>query len=286
MPLFLYPNIEKQDMNSLSVCIDCGSSAHAATPTGRTPSAACVQADLRQEAQPPQSGKKFVRKRAPAVGLKFSRIPAGEFWMGSLEGEKGRSAHEVRHRVRISKAFYMSVYAITQTQYAAVMGTNPSECKGDNFPVGNVSWMDAEAFCRALSKQTGLNTRLPTEAEWEYACRAGTGTPYNFGRTITAKQANYSGYYGAEVTPVGHFPPNAWGLYEMHGNMWEWCSDWYGDYSHGDATDPKGPSSGSYRILRGGAWGEEPWQCRSAHRGVNAPGCRDKWTGFRVAMDE
>ncbi len=285
MPLLLYPECEKQDFERLSACIDCGSPARAATPTGRTSSAARVQVELRQEAHTPQGAKAFVRPPAHSAGLKFARIPAGEFWMGSPEGEKGRKAHEVRHRVRISTAFYMSVCAITQAQYTAVMGTNPSERKGDNLPVENVSWGDATAFCRTLSKKTGRKARLPTEAEWEYACRAGTETPYHFGSAITTKQANYGRYHGLEAMPAGYFPPSAWGLCEMHGNMWEWCADWYGDYPQGDVIDPQGPSSGSYRVLRGGAWGEEPWHCRSAHRSVNAPGSRDEWTGFRVVMD-
>ena len=170
------------------------------------------------------------------VKLELMPIPAGTFMMGSPETEANRESHEVRHQVAISKPFYLGVYAVTQAQYRMVMGVNLSKFKGDNLPVESVSWNEAVEFCQKLSANTDRKVRLPTEAEWEYACRAGTTTPFNTGDTISTDQANYDGNhtYGngskgvfrEKTTPVGSFPPNAWGLYDMHGNVWEWCSDW------------------------------------------------------------
>ena len=241
------------------------------------------------------------------VSMKLVYIPAGEFMMGS-----GESAEQVarkgdgkvewfkgehpQHRVRLSKDFYMGVHEVTQAQYRAVMGKNPSGFSGDNLPVEMVSWNDAEEFCRKLSSKEGKTYRLPTEAEWEYSCRAGTATPFNTGATISTDQANYNGnytygsdrkgVYREKTTPVGSFRPNAWGLYDMHGNVWEWCSDWYIDsYTNAETTDPQGPSSGTARVFRGGVWGYGPRICRSASRNSTF-NCRyyGDWGGFRVVL--
>jgi len=239
------------------------------------------------------------------IGMKFVLIPAGEFLMGSRDSadevaRKGRhlpawyeDEHPL-HRVRITKPFYMGIYEVTQAQYERVMGKNPSRFKGPNNPVEQVSWNDAVEFCRRLSRKDGAAYRLPTEAEWEYACRAGTTTPFYTGETISTDQANYDGNYAygsgrkgvyrEKPLPVGGFPPNAFGLYDMHGNVWEWCGDWCGGkyYAESALDDPRGPAAGKYRVLRGGSWRGGPWDARSANRGGVTPGYRAANGGFRV----
>ena len=189
-----------------------------------------------------------------------------------------------QHRVKITKPFYMGVYVVTQAQYEAVMGANPSYFKGESNPVEKVSWNDAVEFCKKLSAKTGQTVRLPTEAEWEYACRAGTTTPFNTGETISTDQANYNGNftygsgskgeYRQKTVAVGSFAPNALGLYDMHGNVWEWCQDWYdaGYYKNSPTDDPPGPEKGESRVLRGGSWNSDPRSCRSAVRSRGVPG--------------
>jgi formylglycine-generating enzyme required for sulfatase activity len=193
----------------------------------------------------------------------------------------------------------MGATEVTQAQWQKVMGNNPSEFKGDQLPVETVSWDQAVEFCKRLSempeeKKAGRKYRLPTEAEWEYACRAGTTTPFHFGSQLNGRQANCDGTkpYGTETkgpylektSPVGTYPANAWGLYDMHGNVFEWCSDWNVNYSSGSVTDPSGPATGSRRVFRGGGWGLGANDCRSAHRDVFAPWDRDQILGFRVAL--
>jgi formylglycine-generating enzyme required for sulfatase activity len=211
--------------------------------------------------------------------------------MGSPTDEAERSDDERQHEVIISKPFYMGQTSVTQEQYEAVMGANPSSTKGARNPVDTVSWDDAMAFCRGVSKRTGRSVRLPTEAQWEYACRAGTSTPFNTGRTLARGMASYSYSYPSNRTGISvsgsvavrSFPPNAWGLYDMHGNVWQWCSDWFGDYPAGNVTDPTGPKDGSLRVLRGGSWYYGPRNCRSAGRGRGYPDDR-YGLGFRVAV--
>jgi len=226
-----------------------------------------------------------------ATGIELVFIPAGKFLMGSPAGEAQRDNDETQHEVTISKPFYMGKYEVTQGQWQAVMGSNPSYFKGgDRLPVETVSWDDCQEFLR----KAGTGLRLPTEAEWEYACRAGTRTPFNMGETISTDQANYEGnfVYGSgrkgeyreKTVEVGSFAPNAWGLYDMHGNVWEWCADWYGAYPGGAATDPTGAGSGQGRVLRGGSWYDVPWYCRSAFRGGLKPDARDLNFGFRVVV--
>ncbi len=239
------------------------------------------------------------------VKMELVPVPAGEFMMGSPSSESGRGNDESRHRVRITKPFYMSVTEVTQEQYRAIMGTNPSHFNGDSrLPVERVSWNDAVEFCRRLSERTGMDARLPTEAEWEYACRAGSRTTYSFGDSphSLGDYAWYEGnsqragiylrnplggpYQGNTTHPVGQKKPNAWGLYDMHGNVWEWCEDWYGAdyYANSAVEDPKGPGSGSSRIARGGAWDQNAANCRSATRGTCAPTNRFPNIGFRVVL--
>jgi len=191
----------------------------------------------------------------------------------------------------------MSKYEVTQAQWKAVMGSTPSNTNygiGDNYPVNNVSWDDIQTFIQKLNAQTGQTYRLPTEAEWEYACRAGTTTPFNTGNNLTTSQANYDGdypyngnpkgEYRGKSTPVGSFAPNAWGLYDMHGNVWEWCSDWYGTYPSGSQTNPTGAATGSLRVNRGGSWYIYAQSCRSAYRYNNTPDYRYISLGFRLVL--
>ena len=201
---------------------------------------------------------------ADSIGMKFKLIPAGTFTMGD-----GDDAHDVT----LTKPFKMGVHEVTQAQYEQVMGVNPSKFKGADNPVENVSWDDAVEFCRRLSelpaeKAAGNVYRLPTEAEWEYACRAGTTTKYSFGddESEFGDYAWYCDNSDEQTHPVGSKKPNAWGLYDMHGNVLEWCQDWYGDYPSGSVTDPTGPAVGSHRVIRGGSWDRTAGYCRSAHR--------------------
>ena len=205
-----------------------------------------------------------------SIGMKFVWIPPGIFLMGSPEEEKERRDHETQHKVTLSKGFFMGVHLVTQEQWQAVMGNNPSNFKGEkNLPVETVSWEDCQEFIKKLRVKDKKPYRLPTEAEWEYACRAGTKTPFCFGDAISTDQANYDGNhiygngkkgkYREKTTPVGSFPANAWGLFDMHGNLWEWCQDWFGDYPQNDVVDPQGPNEGQYRVLRGGSWHDYSW---------------------------
>ena len=234
-----------------------------------------------------------------SIGMKLVYIAAGRFRMGSPREEAGRDKDEGPTRpVTLTRAFYMGTHEVTQAQYEAVMGTNPSWfAKGGDYPVDRVEWFDAVQFCKKLSAREGRVYRLPTEAEWEYACRAGTTTPFAFGATLTTGQANYdgnypyanapAGVYRQAPLPVGRLAPNAWGLYDMHGNVWEWCADWYGKQTCRDAgeQDPIGPKHGSARVMRGGAWNRFARGCRSADRGHSWPGNRLITLGFRVVRE-
>jgi len=213
----------------------------------------------------------------PSINYKMVYISPGTFMMGSPSSEPKREKDEKPHRVTLTKGFYMGVTEVTQGQWRKIMGNNPSYFKGDNLPVETVSWSNCQEFIRKLNRQEGENKyRLPTEAEWEYACRAGTTTPFFTGSCISTDQANYNGNYPMpgcskgryreKTIDVASFSPNAWGLYDMHGNVWEWCQDRYGDYPSGHVTDPEGPSGGSGIVLRGGSWGGNAEYCRSAFR--------------------
>ena len=226
-------------------------------------------------------------------------IKEGTFMMGSPTNEKDRESDETQHQVSLS-GFYIGKYTVTFDQYDAFCtATNRSKPNDNGWgrgkrPVINVNWIDANAYCNWLSQKTGKTYRLPTEAEWEYACRAGTTTPFNTGNNLTTAQANYDGnypynnnskgIYRAKTLAVGSFAPNAWGLYDMHGNVWEWCNDWYGTYSSGSQTNPQGPNSGSGRVLRGGSWYFDAWFCRSAFRNSINPDSRINNNGFRVVL--
>jgi len=228
--------------------------------------------------------------------MTFVLIPAGTFMMGSPEDEPERVDNEVLHEVTL-QSYYMQTTQVTQGQWESVMGNNPSRFKdgGSDCPVERVSWEDTQAFISKLNQQDSTGTyRLPTEAEWEYACRAGTSGPFYFGKCLSTDQANYDGNYPLEgcpngdfrnkTTPVGNFEPNAYGLYDMHGNVWEWCQDWYGEYPTSPVTDPTGPENGADRVLRGGCWNSVAGYGRSAYRDGDWPGLRYDSAGFRLVF--
>ncbi len=243
-------------------------------------------------------------------------IPPGSFTMGSPKNELGRDDGEIRHKVTLTSGYWMGIFEVTQKQWSLLMGSNPSRYRGGTRPVVKVSYnfirgaakgagwpsgghdVDADSFLGKLRSKIGLAFDLPTEAQWEYACRAGTTTALNSGKNLTddtkcpnmAEVGNYidndsdgKGGYG-KYTKVGSYKPNAWGLYDMHGNVPEWCLDWYGDYPASSVTDPQGPESGSYRVVRGGGWGSNAQYCRSARRSSFDPSGRYGYFGFRVVL--
>jgi formylglycine-generating enzyme required for sulfatase activity len=229
-------------------------------------------------AQPAPRGSEFEN----SIGTKLVRIDPGRFTMGSPATEAQRNPEEQQHEVEITQPFYLGQHEVTQAQYRTVMGSNPSKAKGDRLPVEQVSWHDAKAFCARLSKTESRTYTLPTEAEWEYACRAGTRTPYSFGNTVSDTQAVFK--KGTRV--VGSFAPNRWGLYDMHGNVNEWCEDYWGEnyYASSPKKDPKGPATGKERVVRGGAWGLNPEYLRAAYRGGYEPDYKNDRIGFRVVL--
>jgi serine/threonine protein kinase/formylglycine-generating enzyme required for sulfatase activity len=225
------------------------------------------------------------------VVLELVWIKPGQFMMGSPDSEKFRDGNEKLHRVTLAQGFWMGKYEVTQKQYETIMGNKPSRFKdvGPDSPVEQVTWDEAMSFCQKLTLAErssgklprGYEYRLPTEAQWEYACRSGEQGAY-------AGDLDQMGWYavnsGNKIHPVGQMSPNAWGLFDMHGNVWEWCLDWFGDYAAGALTDPTGPSSGSERVARGGAWSSRALYCRSSNRSGIAPGTRDAILGFRVVL--
>jgi hypothetical protein len=210
------------------------------------------------------------------TGIEFCHVPAGTFRMGGI-------GHF--HRVRISRDFYLGKYPVTQSQWQAVMENNPSHFKGADLPVETVSWDDCQQFIERLNHETGKNAyRLPTEAEWEYACRGGSITVYSFGddKRRLAEYGWYNTNSGGRPHPVGQKTANPWGLHDMHGNVWEWCQDWYAAYPPKPMTNPEGPSSGSDRVLRGGGWFDGARRCRSGFRSYFSPDFRNSFFGFRL----
>ncbi len=246
---------------------------------------------------PPPAGDVKTVDLGGGVTLDLAWIPAGTFTMGSPAVEVDRGGDEgPQHEVRFAQGFWMGQTEVTQAQYEQVTGGNPSNWKGANLPVENVSWNDAKEFCRKASQTTGQEVRLPSEAEWEYACRAGTTTPFHYGDSLDATMANFDGNYPygngrkgeyrQRTTAVKTFRPNAWGLYDMHGNVWEWCEDWYHDSYNGAPRDgsPWLSPAGSFRALRGGSWGDDAGLCRSARRFWDAPAIANYYCGFRVVL--
>jgi formylglycine-generating enzyme required for sulfatase activity len=227
-------------------------------------------------------------------GIKLILIPAGEFLMGSPDSdEDAESFEKPQHRVRITEPFYLGLTEVTQGQYRTVTGESPSQFKGsDDLPVENVSWEEAVAFCGKLNEREkgqldGARYRLPTEAEWEYACRAGSTTRHSFGDDPAGlgEVAWFEGNSGGKTHRVGEKRPNAFGLNDMQGNVWEWCQDWYDDSYYGQSSDanPSGPTRATSRVDRGGGWGSSARLCQSANRGRITPDDRSGRLGFRVA---
>ena len=234
------------------------------------------------------TNKRYVEDLGNGVTLELMLIPAGKFMMGAPEDETdSRDIERPQHRVELPK-FLMGRYPITQVQYREVMGTYPAAQYGAEFvasakPVIGMSWQDAIDFCDRLSERTCKNYRLPSEAEWEYACRAGTTAAYHFGPQLTPDLANF-GRQANETTPVGVYPPNGWGLYDMHGNVWEYCQDcWHNNYA-GAPNDGSAWIEGTStdRVARGGSWYFYPKNCRSAFRYSNNPKYRLRTIGFRI----
>ncbi len=209
-------------------------------------------------------------------------VAPGTFTMGSPTSEDGHDDNEKQHQVTLTKGYWLGKYEVTQAQWESVMGENPSRFKGENFPVENVSWEECQRFISEINSQQNCGARLPTEAEWEYACRAGTTGPYA-GNGDLGDMGWYGGNSGNGTHPVGQKQANAWGFYDMHGNVYEWCEDWHGDYGSA-TTNPVGPASGEFRVLRGGSWYNFALFCRSAFRTGIFPGNRNNYDsyGFRL----
>ena len=250
-----------------------------------------LQANLKKEVKEAIEPGIGVGSFTNSIGMEFVLIPAGNFTMGSPRRERERDEDERQHKVTITRPFYMQTTEVTQGRWKAVMGDNPSYFKGcgDDCPVENISWDDCQEFIRRLNQMEGTDKyRLPTEAEWEYACRAESVTRFYFGHD-DRKLSEYAWYVansGEQTHPVGQKEPNAWGLYDMHGNVWEWCQDWYKkSYPRRHVNDPKGPSSGSFPVSRGGSWNSNARYCRSAARYFVATALTYSYQGFRLVRE-
>ena len=226
----------------------------------------------------------------------FVFLAPGTFLMGSPEYENGRSSDEIMHEVTLTKGFYMQKTPLTQGQWKAVMDNNPASFSdgGDDCPIESISWNECQEFIRRLTAGKDGIYRLPTEAEWEYACRAGSLTPFCNGEILELYCADdpllseagwYCGNSGRKSRPVAQKSSNTWGLYDMHGNVSEWCQDWYGEYGSDSQTDPNGPKSGSGKVIRGGSWFSNTKNCRSASRFHWPPNSRSEFIGFRLVKE-
>ena len=249
-----------------------------------------VNAQGKEQSRDRKRAEFFPEDLGNGVTLEMVAIPGGTFQMGSDESDDEKPMHTVT-----VEPFLMGKFPVTQAQYEAIVGTNPAKFKGAKRPVERVSWEEAIAFCTQLSQKTGKTYRLPSEAEWEYACRAGTTTPFSFGETITPDLANYDGNstygegtkgtYREQTTDVGSFSANPFGLFDMHGNVWEWCADhWHKDYKNAPTDGSAWTTNGNSetRVLRGGSWYHNPVNCRAAYRSGSSPGDRNNNVGFRV----
>jgi formylglycine-generating enzyme required for sulfatase activity len=263
------------------VCLGCGKTK---PPTGGTSgeNEAIAGREMKTDSVDRQPGEVMTN----SIGMKLTWIPPGTFQMGSIYFDNSKP-----HPVKITKGFDMGVYEVTQEQYQKVMGTNPSHFTGeDNLPVETVSWDNALEFCKKLSQKEGKTYRLPTEAEWEYACRAGTTTQFSFGddESQLGDYAWYDKNSGKKTHPVGTKKPNAWGLYDMHGNVWEWCQDWYAKdwYSKGPTENPLNERYGDkkFRVISGGGWYGDSYDCRVSYRDGRRPNYRYVGHGFRVVL--
>ncbi len=257
----------------------------------------CEPEPVETEEKPVLSGESS-SKADPLASFEssFVLIAPGAFLMGSPEYETGRSSDEIMHEVILTKGFYMQKTSVTQGQWKAVMGNNPSSFPGggDDCPIESISWDECQGFIRRLNAGKAGIYRLPTEAEWEYACRAGSSTPFCNGEIselycahdpLLSEVGWYCGNSGRKSRPVAQKSPNAWGLYDMHGNVSEWCQDWYGEYGSDSQTDPCGPKSGSAKVIRGGSWFGNAKNCRSASRFHWPPNSRSEFIGFRLVKE-
>ena len=247
---------------------------------------------LAQHGAAPAAEKGLALDLGGGLKLEMVLIPGGEFMMG-LPASDGSANNDdsVQHRVRISKPFYLGKNLVTQELWESLMDGNPSHFKGPNNPVEQVSWDDCQQFLQKLNSKIGAQAGkfvLPSEAQWEYACRAGSTTWYCFGDDDVAlgEYAWFAANSGNKTHPVGERKANAWGLFDMHGNVWEWCADWYDGayYAHSPTDDPPGPAGGSLRVIRGGYWGYDARFCRSAYRCYCKPGYRSDHIGLRIAL--
>jgi formylglycine-generating enzyme required for sulfatase activity len=239
-----------------------------------------------------------------SLGMEFVLIPAGSFEMGTPPDERFRDPDEIQHRVTLSKPFYMQITEVTQGQWKSLMGSNPSHSArcGDLCPVERVSWTDSQRFIEKLNRKGEGTYRLPTEAEWEYASRAGTTGMFHWGNVVDCTKAMFDnttrrgtnrcashvhtrGFRPDSPAPVKSYDPNPWGLFDMQGHVWEWCQDWYGPYPGESVTDPKGPESGDAKVRRGGSWFRFGTFCRAGNRNRSHPGSRYSTTGFRVVRE-
>ncbi len=265
-------------------------------------------------AAPQERVKPKAQEVTNSLGIKLVMVPAGKFLMGSPESEPERAADEVQHEVKITKPFFLGVHEVTQEHFKKIMQKNPSwfmntgggkdrleQEDTSDFPVEEVTWHEAAEFCKKLSdraeeKKHGRVYRLPSEAEWEYACRAGTTTPVSYGKSLNGFQANFCGLapypikgkHGPDLgitRPGGAYDPNDFGLYDMHGNVHEWVADWYGPYPTEPVEDPKGPQTGKQKIARGGCWLSTGRSCRAAMRHKFTPETSHYGIGFRVLLE-
>ncbi len=220
------------------------------------------------------------------ITMEFVRVAPGTFQMGSPDEAAGASDETPCHKVTLTQPFLFGKCEVTQEQWSQIMGRNPSRFKGKKLPVDTVSWQDCQQFLAKLGEASGRTFALPTEAQWEYACRADTATAWNSGEEATVPGSAWcDGNSDGRTHPVGGKKPNAWGLHDLHGNVGEWCSDWYGiHYSPGDAIDPQGPPGGDSKVVRGGAWGDNPSLLRSASRNANGPDGANHGIGFRCVL--
>ncbi len=243
------------------------------------------------------------RRLSNTLGMDFVLIRPGSFIMGSPANEPGHRPNEVQHKVTISKPFYLQTTEVTLAQWRKIMGRRwlfPRQGP-DRGPVTEVSWFDVQEFIAKLNQMGQGRYRLPSEAEWEYACRAGSTTAYCWGNRIDCSRAMFAnnelkarhciayikarGLMVNSPAPVASYPPNRWGLYDMHGNVWEWVADWWGPYPRGPVSDPQGPPEGTYRVRRGGSWFRGPFRLRSANRNYADPASRYRTTGFRLVLE-
>ena len=252
---------------------------------------------MADSSQGPHTGTVKTLSLTDEIKIDMIYCEPGEFMMGSPYDEEGRDSDETLHRVTLTRGFWMSKCEINQAQWECIMNKNPSKFKSSkSLPVDSVSWNDCKEFIRRLNAKIDCGARLPTEAEWEYACRAGTKTAFFWGNSLNGRRANCNGDFPCATrergpylrrpTPPGHYSPNPWGFFDMHGNMYEWCEDRCGDYPSGDVTDPVCTTYGKCRVLRGGCWYFGARFCRSANRIKNNPSYADAFTGMRLCCDK